>query len=190
MLSIPKYPEQYAQHFPTIFYLLCCAFQHHVVFHCMWYLGHARRSGRSNKQPPAVVVCIFFRPILDVARIQAKTVTKRMLNNDNASGKEKVRLECAAAVQFMRTWRLEALITMRLEEGGMNKKRVGGRLRCDVCREWWDNFAKMCVYGWQTGWLSGWDVGRLRQHSIRMGKAHLVLQWLKLMWSFLWIDDM
>ena len=31
MLSIPKYPEQYAQHFPTIFYLLCCASQHHVL---------------------------------------------------------------------------------------------------------------------------------------------------------------
>ena len=30
MLSIPKYREQYAQHFPTIFYLLCCASQHHV----------------------------------------------------------------------------------------------------------------------------------------------------------------
>ena len=32
MLSIPKYPEQYAQHFPTIFYLLCCASQHHVLY--------------------------------------------------------------------------------------------------------------------------------------------------------------
>ena len=31
MLSIPKYLEQYAQHFPTIFYLLCCASQHHVL---------------------------------------------------------------------------------------------------------------------------------------------------------------
>ena len=31
MLSIPKYPEQYAQHFPAIFYLLCCASQHHVL---------------------------------------------------------------------------------------------------------------------------------------------------------------
>ena len=30
MLSIPKYPEQYAQHFPATFYLLCCASQHHV----------------------------------------------------------------------------------------------------------------------------------------------------------------
>ena len=31
MLSIPKYPEQYAQHFRAIFYLLCCASQHHVL---------------------------------------------------------------------------------------------------------------------------------------------------------------
>ena len=31
MLSIPKYPEQYAQHFLAIFSLLCCAFQHHVI---------------------------------------------------------------------------------------------------------------------------------------------------------------
>ena len=30
MLSIPKYPEQYAQYFLAIFYLLCCASQHHV----------------------------------------------------------------------------------------------------------------------------------------------------------------
>ena len=37
MLSIPKYPEQYAPHFPTIFYLLCCASQHHV-FVCMFRL--------------------------------------------------------------------------------------------------------------------------------------------------------
>ena len=31
LLSIPKYPEQYAKHFPAIFYLLCCASQHHVL---------------------------------------------------------------------------------------------------------------------------------------------------------------
>ena len=30
MLSIPKYLEQYAQLLPAIFYLLCCALQHHV----------------------------------------------------------------------------------------------------------------------------------------------------------------
>ena len=131
-----------------------------------------------------------FQPILDFARIQAKTVTKGRLNNDKANWKGKVRLECAAAVQFMRTQRWEALITLCPEEGGMNNKRVGGRLWGDVCRKWWDNFAKMCVYAWQTGWLSGGDVGRLRECSIRMGKAHLVLGWPKLPWSHLWIDHM
>ena len=42
---------------------------------------------------------------------------KGRLNNDKASGKGKVRLECAAAVQFMRTQRWEALITIYLQEG-------------------------------------------------------------------------
>ena len=122
-----------------------------------------------------VVVRNLFRPILDVACIQAKMVTKGGLNNDKANGKGKVRLECAAAVQFMRTRRWEALITICLEEGGMNNKRVGGRLWGVVCREWWDNFAKACVCAWQTGWLSGGDVGRLRECSIQIGKAHLML---------------
>ena len=72
----------------------------------------------------------------------------------------------------------------------MDNKRVGGRLWGDVCREWWDNFSKMCAYAWQTDWLSGGEVGRLRECSIRMGKAHLVLQWPKLLWSHLWIDHM
>ena len=74
----------------------------------------------------AVVVRNLFQPILDVARIQAKTVTKGRLNNEKANGKGKVRLECAAAVQFMRTLRWKALITICLEEGGMNNKRVAG----------------------------------------------------------------
>ena len=52
----------------------------------------------------AVVVRNLFQPILDVARIQATTVTKGRLNNDKANGKGKVRFECAVAVQFMRTW--------------------------------------------------------------------------------------
>ena len=57
MLSIPKYPEQYAQHFPTIFYLLCCASQHHVQLvgphrwgqpsPCRRSIGRDRRLGRT-----------------------------------------------------------------------------------------------------------------------------------------------
>ena len=61
-----------------------------------------------------VVVRNLFQPILDVARIQAKMVR---LNNEKANGKGKGRFECAAAMQFIRTRRWEALITMCLEEG-------------------------------------------------------------------------
>ena len=117
-------------------------------------------------------------------------VTKGRLNNNKANKKGKVRLDCAAAVQFMRIRRWEALIRICLEEGGRNNKRVHGGLWGDVRRESWDNFAKMCVYAWETTWLSGGDEGRLGDYSIRMGKAHLVLKWPKLQWSHLWIDDM
>ena len=50
--------------------------------------------------------------------------TKGRLNNDMANGKGQVRSECAAALQFMRTRRWEALLTICLEEGVMNNKRV------------------------------------------------------------------
>ena len=91
-------------------------------------------SAASGKSA-AVVVRNFFQPILDVARMAAKTVTKGRMakGNDSANAKGYVRLECAAAVQFMRTRRWEALIAVCLEEGGMNNKRVGGRPWGDVC---------------------------------------------------------
>ena len=140
----------------------------------------------------AVVVRNFFQPILDVARVGAKTVTKgRMANgNGSANAKGNVRLECAAAVQFMRTRRWEALIAVCREEGGMDNKRVGGRPWGDVCRLWWDNFPKMCIYAWRTSWLSEADLGRLPECSLAMGKAHLLFEWPKLLWSHLWIDHM
>ena len=46
----------------------------------------------------------------------------------------------------------------------------------------------MCVYARQTGWLTGEDVGRVHHCSIRMGEAHLVFVWPKLLWSHLWIN--
>ena len=84
----------------------------------------------------AVVVRNFFQPILDVARMAAKTVTKGRMakGNGTANAKGNVRLECAAAVQFVRTRRWEALIVVCPEEGGMNNKRLGGRPWGDVCR--------------------------------------------------------
>ena len=62
-------------------------------------------AGMATGKSAAVVVCNFFQPILDVDRIQARTTTKGRLNNDKANTKVKVRLECAAAVQFLRTQR-------------------------------------------------------------------------------------
>ena len=152
--------------------------------------GMCEAMAAATGKSAAVVVRHLFQPIRDVARIQAKTVTKGRYNNDKANTKGKVRLECAAAVQFMRTGRWEALLAICLEEGGMNNKRVGSRLWGGVCREWWDNFAKMCVYAWQTGWMSGGNVGRLHECSIRMVRADLVLQWSNVLWSHLWIDHM
>ena len=121
-----------------------------------------------------------------------KTVTKggKAKGNESANAKGQVRLECAAAAQLMRSRRWEALIDVCLEEGGMNNKRVGGRPWGDVCRQWWDNFAKMCIYALRTCWLSGADLGRLRECSIAMGKAHLLLERPKLLWSHFWIDYM
>ena len=66
----------------------------------------------------AFVVCNFFQPIVDVARIQTKTVTKGRLNNDKANGKGKVGLECAAAVQFMCGQRERHSLLCALRSGG------------------------------------------------------------------------
>ena len=68
-----------------------------------------------------------------------------------------------------------ALIIVCLEEGGMNNKQVGGRLWGNVCREWWDRFAKMCVYAWQTEWL-------LRGGS--EGYANVVYEWAEPTYSY------
>ena len=79
-----------------------------------------------------------FQPILDVDPNAGKTVTKGGMakGNDTANAKGNVRIECAAAVHLMRTRRCGALISVCLEEGGMNNKGVGGKPWVDVCRQW------------------------------------------------------
>ena len=167
----------------------------------MVYQACRTRSRLPPGKSAGVVVENFFQPIADVAHLEAKTVTKGGPNNNKGNRKGKVRLECAAVVQFMRSRRCEVLINVCLNDGGMNNKRLGGRLLGDVCREWWEGFARMCVYAWPTGWLymdgqrdgcpgGGGGVGRLRECSILMGKAHLVLPWPKPVWSHLWINHM
>ena len=59
-----------------------------------------------------------------------------------------------------------------------------------MCKTWWQNFAIMCIYAWRSRWLSGADLGRLRNHGIAMGTAHNELQSGKLLWTHLWIYHM
>ena len=89
--------------------------------------GMCQAVAAATGKSAAVVVRNSYEPILDVARIQPKTVTKGRLNNDKANGKRKVRLEGVTAVQLMRILRWVALSSICLEEGGMNNKRLEGR---------------------------------------------------------------
>ena len=51
---------------------------------------------------PATVARTVLQPILDEARLAAKTYTRASLNNEKANSKGKVRMECDAAIHFMR----------------------------------------------------------------------------------------
>ena len=106
------------------------------------------------------------------------------------TGKERLGWRVPGLCKFMRTQQWEALIMMCLEEGGMKNKRVGGRVCCDVSREWWDNFAEMCVYAWRTERLSRGYLGTLRECSMKMGKTHLLLRSPYLLWAHLYSNHM
>ena len=49
---------------------------------------------------PATVARTMLQPILDEARLAARTCTRASLNNEKANDKGKVRMECAAAIQL------------------------------------------------------------------------------------------
>ena len=139
---------------------------------------------------PANVARTMLQPVLDEARLAARTCTRASLNNDKANSKGKVRMECAAAIHFMRNRGWEKIIDACLEQPSVRQHQVGGKSWESVCKTWWENFASKCVYVWRSAWFSGADLGRLRKHSIAMGAAHNELQWGKLLWTHLWIDHM
>ena len=59
---------------------------------------------------PANVARTMLQPVLDEARLAARTCTRASLNNDKANGKGKVRMECATAIHFMRNRGWEKII--------------------------------------------------------------------------------
>ena len=51
---------------------------------------------------PATVARTMLQPVLNEVRLAARTCTCASLNNDKANSQGKVRMECAAAIHFMR----------------------------------------------------------------------------------------
>ena len=139
---------------------------------------------------PATVARTMLQPILDEARLAAKTCTRASLNNEKPNNKGIVRMECAAVIHFMRNKGWEKVINACLQHPSVWQHQVAGKSWESVCNTWWENFASMCVFIWRSAWLSAADLGRLRRHSIAMGAAHNELQWGKLLWTHLWIDHM
>ena len=69
-----------------------------------------------------VVAHTLLQRILNVARLAAKTCTRGIVNSEGANEKGKIRLECAAAVHFMRNKGWDTLI----DKGGMEGGRLAG----------------------------------------------------------------
>ena len=121
---------------------------------------------------PATVARTMLQPVLDEARLAARTCTRASLNNDKANIKGKVRMECAAALHVMRNRGWEKIIDACPQQPSVRQHQVGGKSRASVCKTRWENFASMCVYAWRSAWFSGGDLGLLQNHSIAMGAAH------------------
>ena len=102
---------------------------------------------------PATVARTMLQPVLDEARLAARTCTRASLNNDKANSKGKVRMECAAAIHFMRNRGWEKIIDACLEQPSVRQHQVGGKSWESVCKTWWENFASMCVYAWRSAWF-------------------------------------
>ena len=168
------------------------AYGHHGVLRVLLCGINATRDlvVQLKGKAPATVARTMLQPVPDEARLAAQTCTRASLNNDKAINKGKVRMECAAAMHFMRKRVREKVIDACLQHASVRQHQLGGKSWESVCKSWWENVASMCVFAWRRALFSGADVGRLRSHSIGMGTAHNQLQWGKFLWTHLWIDHM
>ena len=80
----------------------------------------------------ATVARTMLQPVLDEARLAARTCTRASLNNDKANSKGKVRMECAAPIHFMRNRGWEKIIDACLAQPSVRQHQVGGKswVRC------------------------------------------------------------
>ena len=84
---------------------------------------------------PATVARTMLQPILDEARLAAKTCTRASLNNEKANSKGKVRMECAAAIHFMQNRGWEKVIDACLQHPSVRQHQIAGEVgsRCTTC---------------------------------------------------------
>ena len=66
------------------------------------------------------------QPVLDEARLAARTCTRASLNNDKANNKWKVRMECAGAIHFMRNRGWEKIIHACLQRAASSRRKKLG----------------------------------------------------------------
>ena len=94
---------------------------------------------------PAAVARTMLQPVLDEARLAARTCTRASLNNDKANSKGKVRMECAAAIHFMRNRGWDKIIDACLQQPSLRQHQVGEKFgsRCAKCG---GRILQACVY--------------------------------------------
>ena len=76
---------------------------------------------------PATVAHTMLQPVVDEARLAARTCTRALLNNDKANSKRKVKMECVAAIHFMRNRGWEKIIDTCLQQPSVRQHQVGGK---------------------------------------------------------------
>ena len=80
-----------------------------------------------TRKAPATVARTMLQPVLDEARLAARTCTRASLNNDKAGSKGRVRMGCAAAIHFMQNRGWEKILDASLQYPSVRQHQVGGK---------------------------------------------------------------
>jgi hypothetical protein len=121
----------------------------------------------------------------NVAREATRSASRATLHGDGKGGKGKdaCRIECSAATWLMRDGRWKPLLA-KVKAAGVSDTIMGH------VTKWWTGFAASCQFVWQTAFMSGASVQRLKAALAEMGQAHLALKWPIHLWTHLWVDHM
>ena len=76
------------------------------------------------------------QPILDEARLAARTCTRASLSNEKANSKRRVRMECVAAIHFMTNRGWEKVINACLQHLSERQHQVARKSLESVRKTW------------------------------------------------------